>query len=78
VAAGEYLPSLPANGDVLTPNVIRSTGSSTVRRVSAIGRSAEAIVSPISTSGKPATTNRSPEVRSSTSCGDAVEGLSVG
>ena len=28
-----YLPSLPANGDVLTPNVIRSTGSSTVSRV---------------------------------------------
>ncbi len=55
-----YLPSLPANGEVLTPNVMRSTGSSTVSRGRAIGVSDEAMVSPISTSGKPATTNRSP------------------
>ena len=56
-----YLPSLPANGEVLTPNVIRSTGSSTISRVQRdrVSRR-EAIVSPISTSGKPATTNRSP------------------
>ena len=62
-----YLPSRPANGDVLTPNVIRSTGSSTISRVSATGDSDEAMVSPISTSGNPATTNRSPADSSSTS-----------
>ena len=38
-----YLPSRPANGDVLTPKVMASTGSSTVRRVSGIGLSAAAI-----------------------------------
>ena len=54
------MPSLPASGEVLTPNVMRSTGSSTLRRGSGSGSSGSASVSPISTSGKPATTNRSP------------------
>jgi hypothetical protein len=31
------LPSLPASGDVLTPKVMRSTGSSTTRRGNATG-----------------------------------------
>ena len=39
-----YFPSRPANGDVLTPNVIRSTGSSTVRRGRATGSSVEGMV----------------------------------
>ena len=32
-----YWPSWPASGEVLTPNVMRSTGSSTARRVSGGG-----------------------------------------
>ena len=31
------MPSLPASGEVFTPKVMRSTGSSTVRRGSGIG-----------------------------------------
>ena len=40
-----YLPSLPASGEVLTPKVMRSTGSSTVRRSSGhrVGRVGEGV-----------------------------------
>ena len=67
VAGGDVLPALPDVGAVFTPNVIRSTGSSTVRRGSGRGSSGSASVSPISTSGKPATTKRSPARSSSAS-----------
>ena len=46
---------------------MRSTGSSTVRRGNATGFTESASVSPISTSGKPATMKRSPALTESTS-----------
>ncbi len=61
------MPSVPASGDVFTANVICSTGSSTLRRGNGFGSIGSAKVSPISTSGNPATTNRSPAERSATS-----------
>jgi hypothetical protein len=58
-------PSRTGEGDVFTPKVIRSTGSSTSSLGSGCGSVASASVSPISTSGNPATTKRSPATRSS-------------
>ena len=55
-----YLPSRPPSGEVLTPNVIRSVGSSTSRRGSGRGSGGSVIVSPIVTSGRPATETISP------------------
>ena len=54
------LPSRPAIGEVLTPNVIRRVGASTSRRGSGRGSSGSVSVSPIVTSGRPATLTMSP------------------
>ena len=54
------LPSRPASGDVLTPKVMRSVGSSTSRRGSGRGSAGSVIVSPMVTSGMPATATISP------------------
>ena len=62
-----YLPSLPANGEVLTPKLIRNTGSSTSRRNSGTGLSSAAMVSPTSTSSIPLIMNKSPAITSATS-----------
>ena len=53
-------PSLPASGEVLIPTVIESEGSSTVITGSGRGSSGSASVSPIVTSGRPATAMISP------------------
>ena len=53
-------PSRPASGDVLIPMVIDSDGSSTVMTGSGRGSSGSASVSPIVTSGMPATAMISP------------------
>ena len=50
-----YLPSRPASGEVLTPKVIFSVGSSTFSRGRARGVCGSLIVSPISTSSSPTT-----------------------
>ena len=55
-----YLPSRPPRGDVLTPNVIDSVGASTSRRGSGRGSPGSVSVSPIVTSGSPATETISP------------------
>ena len=55
-----YLPSRPPSGDVLTPNVIDSVGASTSRRGNGRGSPGSVIVSPIVTSGRPATETISP------------------
>ena len=55
-----YLPSWPENGDVLTPKVIRTVGSSTFIRSSGSGASGDATVSPIRTSLKPESATISP------------------
>ena len=47
-------PSVPASGEVLIPSVIASEGSSTTVTGSGRGSSTSAIVSPIVTSGRPA------------------------
>ena len=60
-------PDRPASGDVLTPIVIASAGSSTARRGSASGSSRSAIVSPIVTSAIPAMTTISPAPAEGTS-----------
>ena len=62
-----YLPERPANGELLTLNIICSVGSSTVKRGRATGRSLSAIVSPISIFSIPTTAQISPAVASSTS-----------
>src|SRR5919205_232567 len=59
-------PSRPDSGEVLTPNVIRSVGASTSRRGSGRGSAGAVSVSPIVTSGSPATDTMSL---------DAVRGL---
>ena len=61
------LPESPARGEVLTPIVIESAGSSTASSGSGSGFSRSAIVSPIVTSGMPATTTTSPASARSTS-----------
>ena len=61
------LPSRPAIGEVLTPNVIRIVGSSTDSRGSGRGSAGSVIVSPIVTSGRPATATMSPGPASATS-----------
>ena len=58
-------PSVPASGDVLIPIVIESDGSSTVVTGSGRGSSGSAIVSPIVTSGRPASATISPGPASS-------------
>ena len=60
-------PSRPARGDVLIPTVIESDGSSTVITGSGLGSSGSASVSPIVTSGIPATAMISPGPASSAS-----------
>ena len=55
-----FLPSRPAIGDVLTPSVIESDGSSTLMTGSGRGSSGSASVSPIVTSSRPATAMISP------------------
>ena len=55
-----YLPSRPAYGDVFTPKLMRSTGSSTSSRGRATGLSTDAMVSPTSTSSIPDKMNKSP------------------
>ena len=60
-------PSRPASGDVLIPTVIESDGSSTVITGSGRGSSGSASVSPIVTSGIPATAMISPGPASSAS-----------
>src|SRR4029077_8755698 len=58
-------PSRPASGEVLIPTVIESDGSSTVITGSGRGSSGSASVSPIVTSGIPATAMISPGPASS-------------
>jgi len=60
-------PDAPASGEVLTPIVIASAGSSMASSGSASGWSSAAIVSPIVTSSIPATTTISPAPAASTS-----------
>ena len=55
-----YLPSRPDSGEVLTPNVIDRVGASTSSRGSGRGSAGSVIVSPIVTSGRPATDTMSP------------------
>ena len=62
-----YLPSRPDSGDVLTPNVMRRVGASTSRRGSGRGSAGSVSVSPIVTSGRPATDTMSPAEASSIS-----------
>ena len=62
-----YLPSRPDSGDVFTPNVIRSVGASTSSRGSGRGSAGSVSVSPIVTSGRPATDTMSPGPASSMS-----------
>ena len=62
-----YLPSRPASGEVLTPNVIRRVGASTSRRGSGRGSAGSVSVSPMVTSGRPATLTMSPGPASSMS-----------
>ena len=62
-----YLPSRPDNGEVLTPNVMRSVGASTSSRGSGRGSAGSVSVSPIVTSGNPATETMSPALASSIS-----------
>ena len=63
--AVSLLPSVPASGDVLMPTTIESDGSSTVITGRGRGSSGSASVSPIVTSGKPATAMISPGPASS-------------
>ena len=63
-----YLPSRPDSGEVLTPNVMRRVGSSTWSRASGRGSAGSVMVSPMVTSGMPATHTISPGPASSTSC----------
>ena len=58
-------PSVPASGEVLIPSVIASEGSSTTLTGSGRGSSRSAIVSPIVTSGRPASATISPGPASS-------------
>ena len=60
-------PSRPASGEVLMPTVIESDGSSTVITGNGRGSSGSASVSPIVTSGMPATAMISPAPASSAS-----------
>ena len=61
------LPSLPANGDELTPKVIWSVGSSILKCGSASSFPSVHIVSPTSKSGRPAIATISPAFASCTS-----------
>ena len=54
------LPSRPDSGDVFTPKVMLSVGSSRSRRGSGRGSAGSVIVSPMVTSGMPATATISP------------------
>ena len=58
--AVSLVPSSPASGEVLIPTVIESDGSSTCSTGSGRGSSRSASVSPIVTSGMPATATMSP------------------
>mmetsp|Transcript_8732 Transcript_8732/g.24082 ORF Transcript_8732/g.24082 Transcript_8732/m.24082 type:complete len:293 (+) Transcript_8732:521-1399(+) len=60
------LPSFPAKGDLFTPNVMRTVGSSTSMGLRGLGSAGSVSVSPIWTSGKPVTTTISPALASST------------
>ena len=60
-------PSRPASGEVFWPTVTDSDGSSTVMTGSGRGSSGSASVSPIVTSGRPATAMISPGPASSAS-----------
>ena len=62
-----YLPSRPENGETLDEKSIDTVGSSTRISGSACGRSASAMVSPISMASMPATATRSPADASATS-----------
>ena len=62
-----YLPSFPENGEVLTPNVIFTVGSSILIRPNASGKSEDDIVSPMETVFIPAIAHISPALTSSTS-----------
>ena len=74
-----YLPSRPDSGEVLTPNVIRSVGASTSSRGSGRGSAGSVSVSPIVTSGSPATETMSPGPRlGDVDAVDAVGGLEAG
>ena len=55
-----YFPSRPDSGEVFTPNVMLSVGASTSRRGSGRGSAGSVSVSPIVTSGRPATDTMSP------------------
>ena len=61
------LPSRPASGEVLTPKVMRRVGASTSRRGSGRGSPGSVSVSPMVTSGRPATLTMSPAVACSMS-----------
>jgi hypothetical protein len=60
-------PSRPAKGEVLTPKVMRTVGSSTRMMGSATGASGSARVSPMEMASSPAMTTMSPAVASGTS-----------
>ena len=62
-----YLPSLPAKGEVLGPNIMLTVGSSTVIMGSASGSSMSAMVSPIWAFSMPERATMSPAPTSSTS-----------
>ena len=62
-----YWPSRPAIGEVLTPKIIDTVGSSMASGGSGSGCSASVIVSPIVMSAMPATQTMSPAAASSTS-----------
>src|SRR6266436_4019871 len=68
----ENLPSRPVNGDVLTPNVILTVGSSISMRGSGSGDSGSASVSPIATSSSPVRTTMSPALTVGAEHGDRI------
>ena len=67
IGAVSFEPSWPASGDELMPIVIERLGSSTATTGSGRGSSGSASVSPIVTSGIPATATISPGPASSAS-----------
>ena len=62
-----YFPSRPERGEVFTPSVMRRVGASTSRRGSGRGSAGSVIVSPMVTSGIPASATMSPGPASSMS-----------
>ena len=61
------LPSCPANGELLTLNIMLTVGSSIVTGGSGRGSSGSVTVSPMCTSSKPASATMSPGPASCTS-----------